>query len=110
MPSASALQATTAAAAGAGRLPAFGGARDRAALESTAREFEAVFLGQMLQPMFAGVGAEEPFGGGMAEDMWQTMLADEYGKAVSKSGGIGIADAVVREILRTQEIEQGERP
>lgn len=110
MPAASALQATAAVDAAAARLPSLGGARDRAALETTAREFEAVFLGQMLQPMFAGVGAEEPFGGGMAEDMWKTMLADEYGKAIAKGGGIGIADAVVREMIRMQEFEQGERP
>jgi Rod binding domain-containing protein len=31
------------------------------------------------------------------------MQVDEYGKAIAKNGGIGIADAVFREILRAQE-------
>jgi Rod binding domain-containing protein len=71
----------------------------------TAEEFEAVFIGQMLQPLFQNLGAEEPFGGGQAESMWRSLQVDEYGKAIAKSGGIGLADQVFREILKTQEIQ-----
>lgn len=70
----------------------------------TAEEFEAVFIGQMLQPLFQNLGAEKPFGGGQSESMWRSMQVDEYGKAIAKSGGIGIADQVFREILKTQEV------
>ena len=31
------------------------------------------------------------------------MLQDEYAKLISRSGGIGIADAVLREMLKMQE-------
>jgi len=31
------------------------------------------------------------------------MMVQEYGKAIARSGGVGIADAVQREILRLQE-------
>jgi hypothetical protein len=31
------------------------------------------------------------------------MLQDEYAKLISRSGGIGIGDAVLREMLRMQE-------
>ena len=72
----------------------------------TAQEFEAFFLGQMLQPMFEGLQAETPFGGGHAEKIWRTMMVDEMGKAMAEAGGIGIADQVQREILRLQEAEQ----
>ena len=67
-------------------------------------EFEAVFLGQMLQPMFQNIEAAEPFGGSSSEKMWRTMQVEEYGKALAKAGGIGIADAVFREIIKTQEL------
>ena len=70
-----------------------------------AEEFEAVLLGQMLQPMFANIEAVEPFGGSSSEKMWRTMQVEEYGKAFAKSGGIGLADAVFREILKTQELQ-----
>ena len=57
----------------------------------------------MLQPMLSGLTPEEPFGGGPGEEMWQSMLVTEYGKAIVARGGIGIADAVVREALLAQE-------
>lgn len=68
-----------------------------------AEEFEAFFLSQFMQPMFANLGAEEPFGGGLAEEMWQTLMVDEYGKAMARAGGVGIADAVLRQIILMQE-------
>ena len=72
--------------------------------KKVAEEFEAVFLGQMLQPMFRNIDAAEPFGGSASEKMWRTMQVEEYGKAIAKAGGIGIADAVFREILKAQEL------
>lgn len=72
-------------------------------IRETAQDFEAVFLSQMMKPMFEGLSAEAPFGGGPGEDMWRSLMVDEYGKSVAKSGGIGIADAVMGEMLRMQE-------
>ncbi len=70
-----------------------------------AEDFEAFFLGQFLQPLFADLSTEEPFGGGLAEDMWRTLQVDEYGKAMARAGGVGIADAVLKEILILQEAQ-----
>jgi Rod binding domain-containing protein len=75
--------------------------------ESQARkageEFESMFLGQMLSHMFAGIETNEMFGGGHGETMMRSMLVEEYAKEMSNAGGIGIADAVTREILKVQE-------
>jgi peptidoglycan hydrolase FlgJ len=89
--------------AGTPALPVSGTAHNPERLRNTAREFEEVFLAQMLQPMLSGLTAEEPFGGGPGEDIWQSMLVKEYGKAIVARGGIGLADAVMREILLAQE-------
>lgn len=70
-----------------------------------AEEFEAFFLGQMLKPMFEGIKAEKPFGGGPAEDLWRTLQVEEYGKSLARAGGIGIADAVFKEIIKMQEAQ-----
>ncbi|MCW5699728.1 MAG: rod-binding protein [Rhodospirillales bacterium] len=110
MTSAMALQASTAMHAGTGKVPNLAKSNDPARIREVAQEFEAVFLAQMLQPMFAGLGAEKPFGGGMAEDMWRSMLAEEYGKSIAAAGGVGIADEVAREMLKMQELEQGLLP
>lgn len=69
----------------------------------TARDFETFFLSQSLQPMFENIQAEEPFGGGNAEKMWKSFQVDEYAKAISKRGGIGIADKVLDQMVRMQE-------
>ena len=66
-------------------------------------EFEAFFLSQVFQPMFTNVEPAEPFGAGPGEEMWRSLQIDEYGKAVARAGGVGIADAVYREILKLQE-------
>ena len=60
----------------------------------------------MLAPMFEGLETDELFGGGPGEDIYRSILVEEYGKAIARSGGIGIADAVQREILRLQEVSQ----
>ena len=91
----------------ANRVPPQLGKVDNAAQAAKiAEDFEAFFLGQMLQPMFEGLEAAPPFGGGHAEKIWRTMMVDEMGKAMAKAGGIGIADSVQREILRLQEAQQ----
>lgn len=74
-------------------------------MRETAQEFEAVFLGQMLQPLFKEINAAEPFGGGPGEEMWRQMQVDEFGKAIAKNGGVGIADMVMAEMLKLQEVE-----
>jgi Rod binding domain-containing protein len=72
-------------------------------IAKVARDFEAMFLSQMFQCMFEGVKADTTFGGGNAENMYRSMMIDEYGKQVAKRGGIGIADQVSRTLLAAQE-------
>lgn len=67
------------------------------------QKFESMFLSEMLQPMFAGIKTDGVFGGGHGEDMYRSLQVDEYAKALTASGGIGIAAAVQQEILRMQE-------
>jgi peptidoglycan hydrolase FlgJ len=81
------------------------GVKTRAEAEAVAREFERMFVAEMLQPMFAGIETDGPFGGGHAEDVFRPMLLDQYADAVAKAGGVGIADAVLKEILRLQGLE-----
>lgn len=81
-------------------------APERQQVRAAAEEFEAVFLSQMLEPMFKGIETDGMFGGGSAEKIYQSVMLQEYGKALARTGGVGIADAVEREILRLQEVQQ----
>lgn len=77
-------------------------AKTRASARAAAEEFEAVFAAQMMQPMFESISTDGPFGGGQGEKMFRSMMIQEIGKGIAKSGGIGIADAIYGEMLRMQ--------
>ncbi len=72
-------------------------------MRAVAQDFESVFISEMIRPMFENIEAEKPFGGGPAEDIWRNLQIDEYGKAISKAGGVGIADTVLDQLIRMQE-------
>lgn len=67
-----------------------------------AKQFESFFIGQMLEYMNTDIDGQGMFGGGHAEDMWRSMLNQEYGKEIAKSSSLGVADAVMRSMLQAQ--------
>lgn len=86
-------------------LGSLSGSRDPKAVEKAARDFEAVFVTQMFQHLFSGIETDGLFGGGSGEEMFRSLMLDEYGKKVAHNGkGIGIAQSVMREMLKTQEV------
>lgn len=78
-----------------------GGRADR--LEAAAQDYEASFLSTMLKQMFPEIDTKSPFFGGTAEENWRGLLIEEYGKSLARAGGVGIADAVYRDMVRIQE-------
>lgn len=79
-------------------------AQSLADMEKVAQEFEAVFLAQILNGLTNGLEGDGPLAGAES-DPFASMLQDEYAKMISKSGGVGISDAVLKEMLKIQEIE-----
>lgn len=74
-------------------------------IRRAAEEFESVFLSEMLAPMFESLKTDGLGGGGMGEEIFRPMLVERYAEAISRAGGVGIADAVMREMLRMQGAE-----
>ena len=74
----------------------------RAQAAKAAQEFEAVFLSQMLQPMFDGLKTDGTFGGGFAEEIYRGLMLENIGREMAASGGIGLSDAVLAEMVRMQ--------
>jgi Rod binding domain-containing protein len=83
--------------------------RDPRKPEEAAQAFEAFFLSQMLSDMFSGIETDPVFGGGPGETVFRSLMIDEYGKSLARNGGVGIADSVLQEIVRLQEIDTDER-
>jgi Rod binding domain-containing protein len=75
----------------------------QAELRRAAEEFEAIFLAQMMAPMFEGLDTDGLGGGGIGEEIFRPMLVERYAAALSQAGGVGVADAIVRELMRLQE-------
>lgn len=76
----------------------------------SAKDFEAMALGEFLSPMFQtvdadGGGAKGIFGGGSAEETWKPMLTREMAKTMAAKGGLGLAMPVFQQMLRMQEIQ-----
>jgi len=79
--------------------------KQKAAAHKAAEDFEAVFIAQMMEPMFKGLRTDGPFGGGNGEMVFRSLMIQEVGKEIAGSGGIGIADGVYREMLKMQGLE-----
>jgi peptidoglycan hydrolase FlgJ len=74
------------------------------AVLKAAKDFEAMAIGQLLQPMFDTVDtAHDFFGGGAGEETFKPMLVTEMAKRMEEHGGIGLADAVYKQMLSMQE-------
>ena len=56
-------------------------------------------LATMTQELGQGLAGE-----GAQSDIYQDMFNQEVGKLISRGGGIGVADAILREMLKMQEL------
>jgi peptidoglycan hydrolase FlgJ len=78
-----------------------------AKLMQSAKDFEAMALGQLLEPMFETVDtAHSAFGGGESEATWRSLLVDAIGRQIATHGGLGIAAPVFAAMLHIQEQTQ----
>ena len=72
-------------------------------VRSQAVELEGVFLNTLVKEMFASIETENEFGGGFAEETWRGMQAEQLANAMAEAGGIGLADALMSDLLALQE-------
>ena len=71
-------------------------------IEDAAKDFEAVFLSEMMKPMFESVEVDKIFGGGKGEEVFRSFMVQEYGKIMAASGQIGLASPVKDALIKMQ--------
>lgn len=76
---------------------------DMKKVEESARDFEAMYVTEMMRPMFDGLETGGMFGGGKTEEVFSGMMLEEYGKMIAQTGQLGIADFVKAEMISMQE-------
>lgn len=80
-------------------------------LRAQAEELEGVFLNTLMKEMFSSLHSDsEAMGGGFGEDTWRGMQAEQMADAVAKAGGIGLADSIMGDLLKIQELSQTRTP
>lgn len=75
----------------------------KAKLEQACRDFESLFVHQMMKQMRRTVPQGALFSGGSAEKMVASMLDGEIAKNVSEQRGIGLAPALIRQLVELSE-------
>jgi flagellar protein FlgJ len=77
-----------------------------AKINAAAKDFESVYAGEMLKPMFGTVKTDPMFGGGKGEETFKSLLLQEYGKKIANTGELGLAKYVKAEMIRMQETQR----
>ena len=69
-------------------------------MDKAAKQFESVFISQFLGSMFSGIKTDETFGGGQGEDMFRSLMVDQYAKSITQRGGFGLASAIQAQMMK----------
>ena len=77
--------------------------KQRQQAKKVSQDFEALFVGMMMKSMRETVGKDKLTGGGHGDDVYRSMLDQEYAAAsVKKGGGLGIARIIEKDIIRQE--------
>lgn len=67
-------------------------------LREVSEDFEALMINQMLKEMRKTVNKSDLINGGMAEQIFEDMLYDEYSKEFSKTKTFGLSDIIYNQL------------
>ena len=77
---------------------------DTSKAATAAKDYESVFIAQFLGSMFSGIKTDDITGGGQGEEMFRSMMTEQYAKGLTARGGIGLADKMKAELLKHQQV------
>lgn len=72
--------------------------RNNDKIKQACGDFEAIFIKQMLDSMRKTVDKTSLLGGGMAEEIFEDMIYDEYAKKMSNTGNFGLKEILYRQL------------
>ncbi|MDI7774801.1 rod-binding protein [Asticcacaulis sp. EMRT-3] len=65
-------------------------------------DFETMCLSNLLKPMFDGLSADGPFGGGAGEEAMRSFYVDAMARQMAMRGGVGISDMMQKQLIKVQ--------
>ena len=75
------------------------GAARKAEIRKVAKEFQSLFVEMMLKSMRETVKQDKLTGGGHGEEVYNSLLDQEYANAISRRGNLGIAEMIEKQLL-----------
>lgn len=75
-----------------------------------AEQYEGVFLNTLVKEMTSSLDARGAFGGGFAEETWRGMQSEMFANEIARSGGIGLADQIMDQLLKVQQAANAAAP
>jgi len=76
-------------------------AKEEAKLQEACKQFEALFLNQLLAQMRQSMPKTDLFGEGRDQEMMDSMLDQERARAWSEADGIGLASLLYQQMKET---------
>lgn len=75
--------------------------------EAVSKDFEALFISQMMEPMFGDSIGADAFGAEDTDEIYKNLMVKEYGKLIVQSGGMGIAQNIYRGLMGENKLSSG---
>jgi flagellar protein FlgJ len=77
--------------------------KQRQQAKKVSQDFEGLLVGMMMKSMRATVGKDTLTGGGHGEEVYRSMLDQQYADAsVKRGGGLGLAKMIEKDIIRQE--------
>jgi len=76
--------------------------KEKERLLKVCREFEALFIKQMLNSMKKTVDKSGLIERGMSEEIFEDLLYDEYAKKISETANLGISTLLYRQLSESE--------
>lgn len=81
--------------------------KQRLQARKVSQDFEGLFVGMMMKSMRSTVPQDKLTGGGHGEEVYRSLLDQEYATAAVRQGGLGLAQQIEKEIVRQESRRAG---
>ena len=86
-------------------LGASGTPDDAEGIYEAAKQFEAFFVQKLFSVMRESIPKDGLVERGYSNDVYESMLDQEYAKSITESGGIGLADMLAKQLMEAAGLE-----
>ena len=84
------------------KKPAQSADKNVQAAKKVAREFESLMVNEMLKAMRSTLSKDPLTDGGRGEEIYRSLLDQEYAQAIASQGTLGLAKIIEQQLVKTE--------